>query len=177
MKYLNGTRRLKLTLMIESLEVIKWFVDESHNTNWDYKGHAGAMMVMGCGAISSYSRRIKVNTRSSTETELVLIDAYMPEVLWYIYFIQAQGYGVKYAEIHQDNVSEQIMETNGKFSSSRKTKHIKDKFLFIKDKVNSGEVKIVDCPEGVMWADILTKPLQGTEFRKMRAQLMNCAME
>ena len=26
-------------------------------------------------------------------------------------------------------------------------------------------------------ADVLTKPLQGTEFRKMRAQLMNCTME
>ena len=28
-----------------------------------------------------------------------------------------------------------------------------------------------------MWADVLTKPQQGTAFRKMRAQLMNCAME
>ena len=28
-----------------------------------------------------------------------------------------------------------------------------------------------------MWADVLTKPLQGIEFRTMRAQLMNCAME
>ena len=28
-----------------------------------------------------------------------------------------------------------------------------------------------------MWEDVLTKPLQGTEFRKMRTQLMNCAME
>ena len=28
-----------------------------------------------------------------------------------------------------------------------------------------------------MWADVVTKPLQGTKFRKMRAQLMNCAME
>ena len=35
----------------------------------------------------------------------------------------------------------------------------------------------MDCPAGVMRADILTKPLQGTEFRKMRAQLMNFAME
>ena len=130
-------------------------------------------MVMGCGYISSYSRRIKVSTRSSTEIKLVLVDAYMQEVLWYLYFIQAQGYGIKYAEIHQDNVSEQMLDTNGKFSSSRKTKHIKAKFLFIKDKVDSKEVKIVDCPAGVMWADVLTKPLQGTEFRKMRAQLMN----
>ena len=118
-----------------------------------------------------------MNTRSSTETELVLVDAYMPEVLWSLYFIQAQGYGIKYAEIHQDNVSAQMLETNGKFSSSRKTKHIKAKLFFIKDKVDSKEIKIVDCPARVMWADVLTKPLQGTEFRKMRAQLMNCAME
>ena len=106
-----------------------------------------------------------------------MVDAYMTELLWSLYFIQAHGYGVKYAEIHQNNVSAQILETNGKFSSSRKTKHIKAKFFFIKDKVNSKEVIIVDCPAGVMWADVLTKPLQGTEFRKMRSQLMNCAME
>ena len=79
--------------------------------------------------------------------------------------------------MHQDNVSAKMLETNEKFSSSRKTKHIKSKFLFIMDKVDIEEVKIVDCPAGVMWADVLTKPLQGTEFRKMRAQLMNCAME
>ena len=91
--------------------------------------------------------------------------------------IQAHGYGVKYAEIHQDNVSAKMLETNGKFSRSRKTKHIKGKFLLIKDKVDSEEVKILDFPAGVVWADVLTKPLQGTEFRKMRAQLINCAME
>ena len=82
LKYLNGTRRLKLTLTIESMGVIKWFVDRSHNTHWDCKGHGGAMVVMGCGAISSYFRKIKVNTRSSTETKLVLVDAYMPDILW-----------------------------------------------------------------------------------------------
>ena len=117
--------------------VIKWFIDGSHNTNWDCKGHDGAMMVIGWGAISSYSRKIKVNTSSSTETELVLVNAYMPEVLWSLYFIQAQGYGVKYAEVHQDNVSAQMLETNENFSNLRKTKHIKAKFFFIKDKIDS----------------------------------------
>ena len=100
LKYLNGTRSLKLTLTIQSMGVIKWFVDGSHNTHWDCKIHGGAMMVMGYGAISSYYRRIKANTMSSNETELVLVDAYMPEVLLSLYFIQVQGYGVKYAEIH-----------------------------------------------------------------------------
>ena len=35
----------------------------------------------------------------------------------------------------------------------------------------------MDCPAGVMRADVLTKPLQGRAFRKMRAQLMNCNVE
>ena len=48
-------------------------------------------------------------------------------------------------------MSAQILETNGKLSSSRKNKHIKEKLFFIKDKVDSEEVKIVDCPAGVMW--------------------------
>ena len=70
-----------------------------------------------------------------------------------------------------------MLETNGKLSISNKTKHIKAKFFFIKDKVKIEEVNIVDCPSGVMWADVLTKPLLGTPFRKMRAQLMNCAVD
>jgi hypothetical protein len=44
----------------------------------------------------------------------------------------------------------------------------------IKDRVDDGEIKVIDCPTEVMWADIMTKPLQGTAFRVMRAELMNC---
>ena len=54
------------------------------------------------------------------------------------------------------------------------TKHIKAKFFFIKDRVDDGEIKVVDCPTEEMWADIMTKPLQGAAFRVMRAELMNC---
>ena len=35
---------------------------------------------------------------------------------------------------------------------------------------------MIDCPAEEMWADVLTKPLQGMAFRSMRAQLMNCAI-
>ncbi len=30
------------------------------------------------------------------------------------------------------------------------------------------------CPTDIMWADVLTKPLQGQKFRDMRAFLQNC---
>ena len=122
------------------------------------------MLLGECGALSSYSRKLKLNTRSSTESELVTADMYMPEMLWLLYFMREQGYEVDNVELYQDNISTQMLEVNGKFSSSKKTKHIKAKFFFIKDKVDSGEIKVKDCPTNVMWADCQSKPLQGKLF-------------
>jgi hypothetical protein len=66
--------------------------------------------------------------------------------------------------LYQDNIGTQMLIKNGRFSSGRKTKHVKAKLLFIKDRVDEGEIKVIDCPAGEMWADILTKPLQGMAF-------------
>ena len=70
-----------------------------------------------------------------------------------------------------------MLEINRRFSSTRKTKHVKAKFFFIKDRIDDGEIKVVDCPTEDMWANIETKPLQGKGFRIMRAHLMNCAVD
>ena len=58
-------------------------------------------------------------------------------------------------------------------SSSKKTKHIRHRFFLIKDRVESGDVEIAFEPTGSMWCDILTKPKQGSVFRKFRGHLMN----
>ena len=81
LKYLNGTKFLKLRLTKYSLGVLKWYVDGSHNAHWDCRGHGGAVFTLGRGATMSYSRKLKLNTRSSTETELVRADIFMPEML------------------------------------------------------------------------------------------------
>ncbi len=73
--------------------------------------------------------------------------------------------------LYQDNISSQLLIKNGKMSSGKKTKHINAKFFFIKDRVNDGEVKVLNCPTEKMWADIMTTPLQGTAFRVMRAEV------
>ncbi len=177
LKYLNSTKDLKLNLTVDNLGLLKWYVDGSHNVHWDCKGHGGAMFTMGKGAKSSYSRKVKLNTRSSTETELVTADMFMPEMLWSLYFIQAQGYGAECVGLYQDNISVQLLMKNGRFSSGKKTKHIKAKFFYIKDRVDEGDMRVIDCPAGKMWVDVLTKPLQGMAFKKMRAQLINCAIE
>jgi hypothetical protein len=158
LKYLNSTKYLKLRLTVESLGMLKWYVDGSHNVHWDCKGHRGAVFTMGRGATSSYSRKVKLNMRSLTEMELFMADMFMPEMLWSLHFMEAQAYEVKCVGLYQDNISTQLLIKNGKMSSGKKTKHIKAKLFFIKDRVDDGEIKVIDCPTKEMWADIMAKP-------------------
>lgn len=53
LKYLNGTKYLKLRLSVDDLGLLKWFMDASHNTHWDCRGHGGAMFTMGKGDTAS----------------------------------------------------------------------------------------------------------------------------
>jgi hypothetical protein len=121
----------------------------------------------------STSTKQKLNTRSSTETEVVAVDDLMPQVLWTNYFISAQGYKVKKTVIYQDNKSAILLETNGKGSSSKRTKHINVRYYFVKDRIASGEVVIEHCPATAMIADFFTKPLQGAMFIEFRNIIMN----
>ena len=75
---------------------------------------------------------------------------------------------------YQDSISTQLLIKNGKMSSGKKMKHIKAKFFLIKNRVDDGEIRVIDCPTEAMWVNIMTKPLQGTAFHVMRAELMNC---
>ena len=174
--YLKGTKSLPLRLTIEDLSFAKWFIDAAHAVHWDCKGQTGAGMTLGKGAVISFSRKQKINTKSSTETELVGVDDAMPIVLWSLYFIQAQGYNMTHALIYQDNKSAILLEVNGKMSSSKRTKHIRIKYFFVTDRVEQGDVKIEHKPTGEMWIDMNTKPKQGTPFRTDRSHMMNCPL-
>ena len=66
-KYLNGTNKKYLTLSVDDLKVIKWYVDTSFAVHPDFKSHTGAIVTMGQGAMQSVSRKQKIKTRSSTE--------------------------------------------------------------------------------------------------------------
>ncbi len=52
--------------------------------------------------------------------------------------------------------------------------HIKTKYFLIKDYYNVGEANLKYCSTDTMWADVLTKLLQGQKFRDMHAFLQNC---
>lgn len=57
--------------------------------------------------------------------------------------------------------------------SGRRTRHINIRYLLVKDRIASGEVKIKHCPTKDMMAGFFTKPLQGCLFTKMWDGIMN----
>ncbi len=69
------------------------------------------------------------------------------------------------------------LEKNSHTPSSKWAKHIKTKYFFIQHYYQTGEIDLCYCPTKHMWADVLTKPLQGLKFRQMRAILMNCPID
>jgi hypothetical protein len=115
----------------------------------------------------------KLNTRSSTESEIVVVDDLMPIILWTNYFLEAQGYGTTSSILYQDNKSAILLENNGRKSSSKQTKHITIRYYFITDRIRKNELSVEHCPTGDMVADLFTKPLQGKLFYKFRSIILN----
>jgi hypothetical protein len=99
MKYVRGSIDKTLTLEADSMHLVKWWVDGSFAVHHDMKSHTGATMSLGKGSVYSTSVRQRLNTKSSTEAELVGVDDVMPQVLWTRYFLEAQGYGVRDSKV------------------------------------------------------------------------------
>ena len=82
MKYIRGTRSLPLILSANGTGILKWWIDASFGVHPNMRGHIGGGLSMGTGFPIVTSIKQKLNTRSSTETEIVGVDDCMPAMLW-----------------------------------------------------------------------------------------------
>jgi hypothetical protein len=172
-KYLLKYPRLALTLETQTEKPVRWFVDASFGVHGDMKSHTGGCGTLGRGMFCCVSKKQKLNTRSSTEAELIGVDNMMGAVLWCQKFLKGQGRDVKPATIYQDNQGAILLEKNGSRSSSSRTRHVDMRYYFVTDCIEKGEIQVEYCPTSDMCSDALTKPLQGNQFRKLRAKLLN----
>jgi len=172
MKYLNGTKEKVLILRADNMRVIKWFVDASFAVHSDFKSHTGAVMTFGGGAIQSLLRKQKLNTKSSTEAELVGADDAAVMILWTRFFLEAQGYGVDKNILFQDNKSAILLEVNGRKSAGKRSRVLNVRYFFLTDQVEKGTLSIEYCPTDDMLGDFMTKPLQGEKFLKFRKAIL-----
>jgi hypothetical protein len=119
LRYLRGTRHMKLNLLADNLTCLQWWVDASRAVHDNCQGHTGAMLSLGKGTAISFSNKHRINSKSSTESELIGADQALSSILHTRYFIKAQGYSIKQNILFQENQSTMQLEVNGSFLSSK----------------------------------------------------------
>ena len=175
LRYLNATADLGLTLEVSDPITVLGYIDASYGVHVDGKSHTGTVITLGKGIVYAKSSKQKVVSKSSTEAELIGLSDSASQVIWTRDFLIGQGYQLDAATIYQDNMSTMALVKKGQ-SNSERSRHINIRYFFVKDRVEQGDVKIEYKPTGEMIADVLTKPLQGSLFARLRDKLLNCCV-
>ena len=98
----------------------------------DMKSHTGGVVSFGTGAALSKSTKQKLNTKSSTEAELVGGSDYLPNAIWAKKFLEAQGYIFLECNFLQDNQSAIKFKKNSRRSSGPNSRHIDIRYFLSK---------------------------------------------
>ena len=171
--YLKGTINEVRIIGAVSLRDLYMWVDAAYGVHSDMRSHTGGTMSFGHGVVHHKSSVQKLNTKSSTESELVGTSEYLPYNIWLKNFMSTQGYDIKDNILFQDNQSAIKMENNGKRSCTGNSRHINIRHFFVKDRIDKKEVRVEYCPTGIMLADYFIKPLQGRAFKIFRDVIMD----
>ena len=172
MRFLKQTQYDVLTLSIDNSGVIRWFVDAAFALHSDFRSHTGTVATMGKGAAGHICRKQGLNTRSSTEAEVVGADEAAGPMIWTRQFLEAQGFRVDDHILFQDNQSAMLLEKNGRKSAGKRSRHLNIRFFFVTDQVAKGHFTIQYCPTDDMIGDYMTKPLTGKKFIQFRRKIM-----
>jgi hypothetical protein len=82
--------------------------------------------------------------------------------------MEEQGYPAIENYLEQDNESAIKLEVNGRTSAGAKSRHLDIRYFWIKETLDTLQIKVRHCRTLKMLADFFTKPLQGVLFRIFR---------
>ena len=111
-KYVRGTSELGIILEANKNLAVYGYIDLSHGVHTDMRSHTGTVIGIGKGPLFAKSSSQKINTKSSSESELVGLSDSAGHVIWVRNFLIAQGYTIPAAKIYQDNKSTIALITN-----------------------------------------------------------------
>ena len=125
MKFLHATQNDILTLDAgKGVHNVEWLMDSAFGVHPDFKSHMGATMTFEGkkGLAINVSAKQKLNTESSTTTELVGVDCALPLALWVPLLPGEQGHNMQENAVNQDNESTILSVKNKKTSSGKRTR-------------------------------------------------------
>jgi hypothetical protein len=165
LRYLNGTRKMKLTYGRK--EKMVGFSDASYaEDRKDRKSTGGYTFIMNGGAISWKSTKQRTVTLSSCEAEYVALADAAKEAMWLKSLIRDVNNNVKEEPliIYEDNQSTITFAKNP--IQSERTKHIDVRHHYIRERVAEGKIEVKYKPTTDQVADIFTKSLGRVQHEK-----------
>ena len=172
MQYINGRINLTTNIGTNRDNQFEFMVlsDASHNS----PSKTGGVFSGGRGTLLSILCNQDLVSIASTHAELYAASTNMMHGIGLQNIMESRGVKVedyKPGMFFVDNMSLVHMMKNGR-SINSKSKHIHIRHFFMKQHFDNNDFKLIHCPTDLMVADILTKPLQGEKFLKLRAKLL-----
>jgi hypothetical protein len=170
--YLVHTPGRGIVLRIGEAMEVNAYIDASYGVHQTSgRSHSGcALVIGGRGPVYVKSAKQGHVTKSSTEAELVALSDLAGQAILLRNFIRAQGYDIGPAILYQDNKScLALMKRGGPTSSG--SRHINIRHFWLVERKEQGEVIFEHLGTEHMRSNILTKPVQGSQFQKEREDL------
>lgn len=81
------------------------YIDTSYAVHVDMQRHTDGLVTIWIGIVHGKSSKQKINSKSSTESEVVGVNEYLSYLLWLCQFLEKQGYPTPPMSLMQDNQS------------------------------------------------------------------------
>ncbi|GKV48172.1 hypothetical protein SLEP1_g54998 [Rubroshorea leprosula] len=174
LKYLQGTAEYGLFYKNGEKSELFGFTDSDFARDLDdRKSTSGYVFIMGTAAISWTSRKQSIVTLSTTEAEFVAATTCACQAIWLrkvLEELQVKQEGPML--IFCDNSSTIKLSKN--LVLHGRCKHMDVRFHFLRDLTNEGVIDLVYYRTEDQIADIFTKPLKLSAFRRQRELLGVC---
>ncbi|KAJ9552201.1 hypothetical protein OSB04_016246 [Centaurea solstitialis] len=159
LRYLQGTLHKGLLLRRHSPLHLHAFTDADWAGDKDnYRNTTGYVIFLGSNPISWSSKRQSTLARSSTEAEFRAVASTTTEIQWLTQLLTELGFkSPTIPTIYCDNLSATTYSANPVFHS--RMKHLALDFHFVREKVQTGSLRVTHISGDDQLADVLTKPL------------------
>jgi hypothetical protein len=174
LRYLKGTLDLGLKYRAsrgDEKPVLTGYADASWaDSDNNRASTTGYLFQLGASTIIWTSFAQKGVARSSTEAEYCSLSDAAKEAHWIQRVLLELGAAQPTTVIYQDNQSCMSL-AEGENRTDQRTKHIDTRYHQVRQRIQDGTIQVSYLPTTEMFADILTKPLTGTQFVRLREKM------
>ncbi|XP_074318476.1 secreted RxLR effector protein 161-like [Silene latifolia] len=178
LRYLQGTKDMGLFFPNMSRENLVGFADAGYLSDpHNARSQTGYVFTCGGTAISWRSMKQTITATSSNHSEILAIHEASRECVWLRSVIQRYTRRLRFVLpkeaptlLYEDN-ARCIAQLKEGYIKGDRTKHISPKFFFTHDLQKSGDINVQQIRSSENLADLFTKALPTTTFKKLLHQL------